>query len=197
MTHPSSKSSKRRSLTTSSLFASSPTSSPTPTTTNDRPTYNDEVKLQESTVSIQNNDNENGDNAYKYFDILAGNVVNCLIKSDLKRKGGGDGGGSTGWTSWVDDASAYQLKSCIDFLSLNLLQQQDQHQQEGQVKRGVEEDNLTTIIDKDDYTDHDKVISWMRWLKASPAPLVIEMSNELRNAANQYIYDDDLEVCNA
>lgn len=55
-----------------------------------------------------------------YFQILAGNVVNCLTKSDLKRKGGGDGGGSTGWTSWVDDASSYQLKCCIDKLAISL-----------------------------------------------------------------------------
>ncbi len=65
-----------------------------------------------------NKSNENDE--LSYFEVLAGNVVNCLMKSDLKRKGGGDGGGSTGWTSWVDDASSYQLKSCVDSISLNI-----------------------------------------------------------------------------
>ena len=55
-----------------------------------------------------------------YFETLAGNALNCLIQSDYKRKGGGDGGGSTGWTSWVDDASSYQLKCCLDNLVLSL-----------------------------------------------------------------------------
>lgn len=84
-----------------------------------------------TTISSNNHDDGGDENAemeqelstssqLTYFETLAGNIVNCLIKSDLKRKGGGDGGGSTGWTSWVDDASCFQLKCCIDKLSLNL-----------------------------------------------------------------------------
>ena len=51
---------------------------------------------------------------------LAGNVAQCLILSDLKRKGGGDGGGSTGWTSWVEEKSAYKLQCCVNLVSLTL-----------------------------------------------------------------------------
>ncbi len=75
-------------------------------------------KGSESNVDGDGKEQQN-DKDLTYFEILAGNVVNCLLKSDLKRKGGGDGG-STGWTSWVDDASSYQLKGCIDMLSLNI-----------------------------------------------------------------------------
>ena len=51
---------------------------------------------------------------------LAGNTAQCLISSDLKRKGGGDGGGSTGWTSWVEEKTAYKLQCCVDIMSLSL-----------------------------------------------------------------------------
>ena len=50
---------------------------------------------------------------------LAGNTAQCLILSDLKRKGGGDGS-STGWTSWVEEKSAFKLQCCVDLMSLSL-----------------------------------------------------------------------------
>jgi len=55
------------------------------------------------------------------WQYVAGNVTECLIQSDRKRNAGNDGA-STGWTSWVDEASAGRLQTCIDdlFLSDNL-----------------------------------------------------------------------------
>ncbi len=37
-------------------------------------------------------------------------------------------------------------------------------------------------------------MGWIRWLKSSPAPMVIEMSSELRQSANEFILDKDLVV---
>ncbi len=42
--------------------------------------------------------------------------------------------------------------------------------------------------------DRDESLKWMRWLKASPSPLIIEMSNELRKIAGQFVTDKDLVV---
>ena len=52
-----------------------------------------------------------------FFETLAENVAQCLVKSELKRDSGFDGA-STGWTSWVEDSSALQLQSCMDTLCL-------------------------------------------------------------------------------
>lgn len=54
-----------------------------------------------------------------FFQVLAGNVVHCLVKSELKRDSGFDGA-STGWTSWVEDSSALRLQACMDKLSLTV-----------------------------------------------------------------------------
>eukprot|EP00562_Extubocellulus_spinifer_P032665 CAMPEP_0178730606 /NCGR_PEP_ID=MMETSP0699-20121125/29610_1 /TAXON_ID=265572 /ORGANISM="Extubocellulus spinifer, Strain CCMP396" /LENGTH=184 /DNA_ID=CAMNT_0020382645 /DNA_START=53 /DNA_END=603 /DNA_ORIENTATION=+ len=49
------------------------------------------------------------------FSALSNYVSNCIIQSDIKRIKGLDGA-STGWTSWVDDESAFRLQRCIDAL---------------------------------------------------------------------------------
>lgn len=151
----------------------------------------DTATLQKETQKDDNDsnnddDDDDGDETNKeeslppsltYFETLAGNVVNCLIKSDLKRKNGGDGG-STGWTSWVDDAASFQLKCCIDALALSI------------------PDNPSDMSDMDiadQLQDRDEAMKWIRWLKSSPSPLMIELSNELQTTANQYIHTKDLQ----
>jgi hypothetical protein len=61
---------------------------------------------------------EQGNVSLTAFRTLAGNVARCLVRSDLKRNFGLDGA-STGWTSWVDDESAFRLQCCIDYMSLS------------------------------------------------------------------------------
>ena len=143
-----------------------------------------------------NNNNEEEEDTDTYFDILAGNIVNCLIKSDLKRKGGGDGGGSTGWTSWVDDASSYQLKCAIDALALSLPLVDNLVDNDDDDNNMLSSSTATTTAITNQLESRDTVMGWMRWLKSSPSPFIIEMSTELRQAANQYIFDNDLVVSN-
>jgi vesicle-fusing ATPase len=52
------------------------------------------------------------------WEVLGGNIANCLIQSDLKRDSGFDGS-STGWTSWVEESSAFRLQQCINQLVYN------------------------------------------------------------------------------
>ena len=165
----------------------------------------DSIETIDNNKSSNNNNNNNEEEEEEeeeedtdtYFDILAGNIVNCLIKSDLKRKGGGDGGGSTGWTSWVDDASSYQLKCAIDALTLSLplvdnLVDNDDDDDNNMLSSST----ATTTAITNQLESRDTVMGWMRWLKSSPSPFIIEMSTELRQAANQYIFDNDLVVSN-
>eukprot|EP00978_Attheya_sp_CCMP212_P023754 scaffold73428_cov53-Attheya_sp.AAC.1 len=107
------------------------------------------------------------------FRTLAGNVARCLVRSDLKRNFGLDGA-STGWTSWVDDESAFRLQCCIDYMSLS------------NPENPIDSEHMTGL------SERDTSLAWLRWMKATPSPMVIEMSKELREAVNQTITDYDL-----
>ena len=76
--------------------------------------------LHESPLPEVQDISSTGESDVSALTALAGNTAQCLILSDLKRKGGGDGGGSTGWTSWVEEKSAYKLQCCVDIMSLSL-----------------------------------------------------------------------------
>ena len=114
------------------------------------------------------------------FDILAGNIGLCLYKSDLKRDDGHDGA-STGWTSWVDDATAFRLKNCMDKLELTRSLRQTQQQQEA---RATSSQNLFDIASK-----RDEAIRWLRWIKATPSPVVVELGPELRKSVSATMDD--------
>ena len=109
------------------------------------------------------------------FDILAGNIAFCLVQSDLKRDSGFDGS-STGWTSWVEDSSAFRLQQCIDKLCFVSLDKANSN-----VSYGSE------MKKRDDY------VRWLRWMRDSPAPLIVELSDVLRKAVNETLSDSDLE----
>lgn len=118
---------------------------------------------------------------------VAGNAVQVLIKSDLKRMGGGDGGGSSGWTSWVDDPSAYALQSCINQIAIaspnNLSLASSMADNE--TKRSKHNEMLA---------ERDETISWLRWMKAAPSSVIVDLSDEFRDIASSLIYDRDLEM---
>jgi len=116
--------------------------------------------------SINTDDMENSGNA---LDVLVGNVVDCLIQSDLKRKGGKDGG-STGWTSWIDDSSAYRLKCCMDIMA---------------IAKAVD-----TSVGDYDSNNNDQILSWLRWMRSVPSPLFVDLSEEARSVANSQLVND-------
>ena len=109
------------------------------------------------------------------FEVIAGNLANCLILSDVKRMTGNDGA-STGWTSWVDEKSCFRLQKCIDKLVLvNLMEVTDPARAELLEQR-------------------EEVQRWVRWMKNSPAPMIIEVSDELRRLVDANLGDSSLEV---
>ena len=103
-----------------------------------------------------------------FFSVLAGNIVDCLVKSELKRDSGFDGA-STGWTSWVEGASALRLQACMDKLSLTRL------------------DSTASLQQRDE------IQTWMKWMKSCPAPMTLELSNEMREMVSMYINDETLD----
>jgi vesicle-fusing ATPase len=122
------------------------------------------------------------------FEVLAGNIGLCLIQSDLKRDSGFDGS-STGWTSWVDRKSAFRLEKCIEKLTLASLQVLD--------PPSIPDSAATKLVPSssslDMTTEKDELISWLRWIKASPSPMVVELTETLRQAVNATVGPDELD----
>jgi vesicle-fusing ATPase len=111
------------------------------------------------------------DEGLSAWESLAGNIANCLIQSDLKRDSGFDGS-STGWTSWVEASSAYRLQQCMNALIVLDFQEQTF--------------NLTA--------QQDELLRWMKWIKSSPAPMIVEVSQHLRASVNATLTPQALEL---
>ena len=150
-------------------------------------------------VAIPVGDEDN--NQLSDFKILAGNVALCLIQSDLKRDSGFDGS-STGWTSWVDEASAFRLQKCIEKLKLVSLDEYRGRKSKESSKPSKEfhekliTATTTTTQNQRQQQEKDEILRWLRWLKSSPSPMVVELTEQLRQAVNETITSVDLErVC--
>ena len=107
------------------------------------------------------------------FQLLASLSCTTLYQSDLKRDAKGKGGGAQGSsaTNWIDDASSFALKSTLDQMIL------------------TSPDSLTQAT-------RDEAIAWIRWMKSTPVPLIIDLTNDLIHLAdvNNYITEDMLST---
>jgi hypothetical protein len=88
----------------------------------------------------------------------------------------GNDGASTGWTSWVDENSSFRLQKCFDRLCF-------------EVPMNLMDPAKDDLISKQDETNR-----WMRWMKNSPVPMIIEVSESLRTLVNETLDDMSLEV---
>ncbi|KAG7347962.1 vesicle-fusing ATPase [Nitzschia inconspicua] len=117
----------------------------------------------------------NSTNEVSAWEVLAGNMAACLIASDLKRDSGFDGS-STGWTSWVEESSAFRLQKCIDKLVFC-----DLTTAASIIGTGRSDGSL------------DDTIRWLKWMKASPSTMMVEISEDLRAALNNTMSERDYE----
>ena len=144
-------------------------------------TFEEEVKYMLShSSSSTNDDSPTTETSTSALDILSYHIVLCILQSDLKRLSCIDGS-STGWTSWIDADSESKLRSCIDALRFI----------GGRTSNNLDPKVISSLSS---FLDLDELDRWLRWMKASPSPLVIELSSQLRDAANKYIMDHDLMV---
>jgi hypothetical protein len=120
------------------------------------------------------------------WDILADNMAACLIASDLKRDSGFDGS-STGWTSWVEESSAFRLQKCID----NLVfcdSSKTTSLRSTTALNGVHDNKkayATLFLDG--------TIRWLNWMKTSPSPMLLELSEDLRISINNVMSEKDYQ----
>ncbi len=111
------------------------------------------------------------------FSMLAELASSALIQSDMRRDAKGDKGGKGGKsasgpssaTNWIDDQSAYALQQALNKLSLKLPNQ----------RKGVDRDNAG---------------AWLRWMKASPTVMQVDLSKDLQSIANTTISDKNLDL---
>jgi len=118
-----------------------------------------------ATADADDDDDDDSDDDMSPFSLMVDNALNCLYKSDLKRQGGADGG-STGWTSWVEEKSAFQLEQVMNRVVLSS-------------PIGVNE----MVVDESD----DESLKYIKWFKNSPVPMIVELSSEFREVAAQIL----------
>jgi vesicle-fusing ATPase len=128
-----------------------------------------EVKVEQaSSVSSVLSSTTRPENA---FEAVASHASFCLLQSDVRRDAVGkpQGTQASSATNWINDASAFVLQKALDKLSLKL------------------PGNRIGI-------DRDEASTWIRWMKSTPTPLLVDLSTDLRNVANQTISDHNLEL---
>jgi len=116
-------------------------------------------------VAATTPDDADEDDDMSPFSLMVDNALNCLYKSDLKRQGGADGG-STGWTSWVEEKSAFQLEQVMNRVVLSS-------------PIGV---NEMAVNESDDES-----LKYIKWFKNSPVPMIVELTSEFREVAAQIL----------
>jgi hypothetical protein len=105
------------------------------------------------------------------FDIIAGNAASCLLESDKRRDAKAEHSKlvSSSATNWINDQTAFTLERAINRLKVKLPEER-------------------TGLDRDDAS------AWIRWMKSSPTPLIVDLSSELRSVANSTMTDFNLEM---
>ena len=107
------------------------------------------------------------------FKIISQLAVTTLYQSDLKRDAKGQGGGAQGSsaTNWIDDASSFALKSALDKL-------------------------IITLPDAIAGIERDEAVSWIRWMKSTPVPLIVDLTEDVIASGNETITAKDLKHLN-
>ena len=119
---------------------------------------------------LQNDDTEDA------FTLLASLAATTLLQSDRRRDAIGKniGAQASSATNWIDEGSAFRLRSVLNSLEL--------------WSPGAESTG--------DRERDDEAITWLRWMRSIPRPVVVDLSSEARIAANETVSDEFLQLLN-
>ena len=95
------------------------------------------------------------------FEHVATQAALCLINSDDKTTAP-----KGGTANWIDNPSASQLQSLLNSLKLKLAKE----------RTGI---------------DRDEASAWIRWMKSTPHPMMVDVSQSLREIANATLTSTD------
>lgn len=105
------------------------------------------------------------------FDAIAACAASCLLESDKRRNAKAEHSHHvpSSATNWINDENAFVLQNTIDRLKLKLAEERTS-------------------------SDRDEASSWIRWMKSTPTPMIIDLSPELRMIANTTMSDADFDM---
>ncbi len=119
------------------------------------------------------------------FSLLSALVATTLLQSDRRRDAVGSEAGAqaSSATNWIDEGSAFALRRALDKLKLFLPGDDDGENARAAVQSGR--------------ARQDEAITWLRWLRSIPRPILVDLSGEARATANETVSDDFLKLLNA
>lgn len=154
-----------------------PTSTTITRTSSSTSTDNDSTSNTTSTSTITS---QRTDNA-PVFQLMSQLTFTTLYRSDLRRDAKGkeedeennnnnNNNTPTGSsaTNWIDEQSSFVLKQTLDKMMIQLPEQ-------------------TTGLERDE------VVAWTRWMKSSPVPLIVDLTQDLIKAANGTVSKECLD----
>jgi vesicle-fusing ATPase len=110
------------------------------------------------------------------FTLLASLAATTLLQSDRRRDAIGKdiGAQASSATNWIDEGSAFRLRSVLNSLELYMPSAEGTSDRERQ----------------------DEAITWLRWMRSVPRPVIVDLSLEARMAANGTVSDEFLQLLN-
>ncbi|KAL7482321.1 hypothetical protein ACHAW6_007992 [Cyclotella cf. meneghiniana] len=109
------------------------------------------------------------------FAFLSSLSATTLLQSDRRRDALGreSGAQASSATNWIDEGSAFRLRSFLNRLELRAF-----------------------VEDEKEYERRDEAAAWVRWMRSVPRPVVVDLSSEARMAANETVSDEFLMLLN-
>jgi len=132
---------------------------------------NNEVINNEDTDTINNKNIETTEKDDDPFTLLSTLVATTLLQSDRTAVASS--------AKWIDEGSSFMLKSALD-----------------KVKLYLPGDEMSSISAQDGREKQDEAITWLRWMRSIPRPLIVDLSDDARRAANSTVSDDFLRLLN-
>ncbi|KAL3802766.1 hypothetical protein HJC23_007543 [Cyclotella cryptica] len=145
--------------------------------------FNDSSRINNDSSSSTNPSHEED-----AFTLLASLAATTLLQSDRRRDalGKDSGAQASSATNWIDEGSAFRLRSWLNQLELHWGTAFDQ------------DDDATAVgWSEDEWRERrDEAIAWVRWMRSVPRPVVVDLSLETRMAANETVSEEFLMLLN-
>ena len=131
---------------------------------------NNEVTAIDNEDTDTNNKNIETEKDDDPFTLLSTLAATTLLQSDRTAVASS--------AKWIDEGSSFMLKSSLDKVKLFL---------PGETSNDSAQDGR----DK-----QDEAITWLRWMRSIPRPLIVDLSDDARRVANSTVSDDFLRLLN-
>eukprot|EP00956_Cyclotella_meneghiniana_P036346 scaffold124319_cov85-Cyclotella_meneghiniana.AAC.8 len=116
------------------------------------------------------------------FTLVSSLAATTLLQSDRRRDAIGKdvGAQASSATNWIDEGSSFRLKSLLNKLELRMPSTNENSSRNNNIDRERQ----------------DEAVTWLRWMRSIPSPLIVELSSEARIAANKTVSDEFLHMLN-